>query len=152
MACAAEAGLSDGAPAFDFWNQRLYGELQNAIQARLEPSSVLLLSLHERLGRPQFLATDRHVAQGALELESVEWDAPATTIRGVSLGVLGTDHNLYLYLPEKHPWRQREPFFYTDFAGYTLQVTEPQILRLHLRFDRTEGVSWEVNLEQLFSS
>ena len=136
--------------AFDFWNQRFYGELHESFTARVEPASVLLLSIHERRGVAQFLSTDRHIAQGALELETVEWDAAASTIRGVSLGAPGTDHNVFIYLPDKHPWHQRDPFFFYDFPGYTLHVPEPQILRVHVRFDKAERVAWEVNLKTFF--
>jgi hypothetical protein len=136
--------------AFDFWNQRFYGELRERFTARLEPSSVLLLSLHERRGVPQFLATDRHVTQGAVELETVEWDAATSTIRGVSLGAPSTAHNVFLYLPEPHPWRQRDPFFFYDFPGYTLMVMEEHLLRIRVRFNRGERVAWEVNLKAFF--
>ncbi|MEK7678002.1 MAG: alpha-galactosidase [Verrucomicrobiota bacterium] len=136
--------------AFDFWNQRFYGELRESFTARLEPASVLLLSIHEDRGVPQFLSTDRHIAQGALELATVEWDAAASTLRGLSVGAPGTDHNVYLHLPDKHPWRQRNPFFFYDFPGYTLHVPEPQILRVHVRFNKTERVAWEVNVAKFF--
>ena len=136
--------------AFDFWNQRLFGEIRETLQARIEPCSVLLLSLHEKRGVPQFLSTDRHVCQGAVELENVEWDAAGSILRGVSLGAPGTDHNVFIYLPEKHPWQQRDPFFYTDFPGYTLHLPAEQILRIHVRFEKSERVPWEVNLKTLF--
>jgi alpha-galactosidase len=132
--------------AFDFWNQRLFGEVRGLLRARVEPSAVLLLSLHEKREAPQFISTDRHVTQGAVELEDVGWDAAAGKLQGVSLGAPGTDHSVFIYLPRKHPWRQRDPFFFYDFPGYTLQLPAEQILRIRVHFDQSGRVPWEVNL------
>ena len=61
--------------AFDFWKQQFIGELTNEIKITVQPGSVTLLALHERSGNPQFISTDRHVLQGALEIENVNWNA-----------------------------------------------------------------------------
>jgi hypothetical protein len=136
--------------AFDFWRQRFFGELHGRLGVRLEPASVLLLAIHERRGVPQLIATDRHVSQGGVELETAAWDAASTTLSGVSLGPAGTEHNVYLYLPEKHPWVQSDPFLFYDFPGYTLKITEENILRVHVRFEKKGRVPWAVNMKQFF--
>jgi hypothetical protein len=138
--------------AFDFWNQRFFGELRQGFQVHLEPSSVLLLTIHERLGRPQFLSTDRHIAQGAIEVETITWDPNKEIIRGVCLGASGPDYSVYLYLPDPHPWHQRDPFFSYDFPGYSLHLPAPQIVRLRFHFGHEARVPWEVNIKKLFSS
>jgi hypothetical protein len=136
--------------AFDFWKQKFFGELREQFTVRLEPASVVLLAIHERRGVPQLVSTDRHVSQGGVELESVEWSAATTTLSGVSLGPSGTEHNVYLYLPQKHPWVQADPFLFYDFPGYTLKVMEENILRVRMRFDKTGRVPWEVNMGEFF--
>jgi hypothetical protein len=136
--------------AFDFWKQKFFGELRGRFSVQLEPASVVLLAIHERRGAPQLISTDRHVTQGGVELESVEWNAATTTLSGVSLGPSGTEHSVYLYLPEKHPWVQADPFFFYDFPGYTLKVMEENILRVRVRFDTTGRVPWEVNVGKFF--
>ena len=138
--------------AFDFWRQKFFGELRSQFSVRLEPASVMLLAIHERRGVPQVISTDRHVTQGGVELESVEWDAATTTLSGVSLGPAGTEHNVYLYLPEKHPWVQGDPFMFYDFPGYTLKVMEENIMRVHVRFEKAERVPWSVNMKKFFGS
>jgi hypothetical protein len=138
--------------AFDFWRQRFFGELRQNLSVRLEPASVALLAIHERRRVPQLISTDRHVTQGGVELESLEWEPAAATFNGVSLGPAGTEHNVYLYLPEKHPWAQADPFMFYDFPGYTLKVTEEHILRVHVRFESTARVPWSVNLKKFFGN
>ena len=136
--------------AFDFWKQKFFGELRGQLSVRLEPASVVLLAIHERRGVAQLISTDRHVTQGGVELESVEWNAATTTLSGVSLGPSGTEHSVYLYLPQKHPWVQADPFLFYDFPGYTLKVMEENILRVRVRFDKTDRVPWEVKMGKFF--
>ena len=145
-------GLAPGRTyvAFDFWKQKFFGELNEQISMRLEPASVVLLAIHERRGMPQLLSTDRHVTQGGVELESMEWNAHMTTLSGVSLGPPRSEHNVFLYLPDKHPWVQADPFLFYDFPGYTLKVMEENILRVRVRFDQTGRVPWEVNTRKFF--
>lgn len=136
--------------AFDFWRQKFFGDLGPEFSVRLEPASVLLLAVHEKRGVPQFLSTDRHISQGGVELASLAWDGPAATLNGISLGPPGSAHSVYLYLPEKHPWVQADPFLFYDFPGYTLKVMEPNILRVQVRFENAERVQWSVNLKEFF--
>lgn len=138
--------------AYDFWKQRFHGEVNKELTLELEPASVGLLALHEKRGVPQVISTDRHIMQGAVELESVEWDAASQTLRGVSKGARGTDHRVYVYLPEAHPWVQGDPFYFYDFPGYTLKmmVMEPNIMSVHVRFDSSEQVAWQISLRDFF--
>jgi len=138
--------------AFDFWRQRFFGELRDRFSVRLEPASVVLLAIHERRGVPQLISTDRHITQGGVELESLDWDAATATLGGVSLGPAGTAHNVYLYLPEKRPWMQGDPFMFYDFPGYTLKVMDDNIMRVHVRFDQTDRVAWSVDMRKLFGN
>ena len=136
--------------AFNFWEQKFYGELRGGIRVKLPPASVLLLAIHKKRAEPHVIATDRHVSQGGVELENVIWDAATKTLRGVSLGATGTDHKVFVWLPAPRPWSQTTPFFFHDFAGYTLKMAEEQILRVRVRFGETNRVSWSVDLPQLF--
>jgi hypothetical protein len=136
--------------AFDFWKQKFFGELQGRVSVRPEPASVVCLAIHQKRGLPQLISTDRHVTQGGVELEDIEWNPHTGVISGASLGPRGTEHNVYLFLPEKHPWVQADPFLFYDFRGYTLKVMEDNILRVHVRFEKAERVPWEVNLRKFF--
>jgi hypothetical protein len=136
--------------AFDFWKQKFFGELRGQFSVRLEPASVVLLAIHERRGVPQLISTGRHVTQGGVELESIAWNAATTTLSGISLGPSGTVHSVFLYLPDKHPWVQADPFLFYDFPGYTLKIMEENILRVQVRFDKTGRVPWEVDMGKFF--
>ncbi len=136
--------------AYNFWEQRFLGEIQKEVALSLAPSSVALLSIHEKRDEPQFISTDRHVMQGAVGLETAGWDSAAGAFSGVSLGPKGTEHNVFIHLPQQHEWVQKEPFFHHDGEGYTFKIVEPHILRVRVRFEDSERVSWHASLRELF--
>jgi hypothetical protein len=136
--------------AYDFWKQQFHGELREKLQLKLEPSSCIVLAIHEKRGTPQVIGSDRHVLQGAVELADVAWDPATSTLRGHSLGPSGTDHRLAVYLPEPHPWVQADPFFFYDREGYTLRMLGPNIMRIHVRFTKAERADWSVDFRQFW--
>jgi hypothetical protein len=111
---------------------------------------VRLLALHRKQGVPQVVSTDRHVLQGALELESVAWDAARRRLSGLSLGPKGSAHNVAVFVPEPHPWVQGGPFLHQDFPSYTLKMLDEHVLRVRVRFDRDTRVPWEIRFDDLF--
>jgi hypothetical protein len=132
--------------AYDFWDECLHGEVSRELRVKVAPAGVLLLALHEKRDVPQVLSTDRHVLQGARELEDVIWNAETQTLSGVSHGPLGSAHNVAVHLPEPVPWKQGGPFLFHDFSGYTLKMMSEHILRVRVRFDRVTRVMWQVEM------
>jgi len=49
-----------------------------------------MMSVRKKLDHPQVLSTNRHIMQGYLDMEDVEWDARKRTLSGVS-EVVGGD-------------------------------------------------------------
>ena len=130
--------------AYEFWNQRLHGEVRDSLQVSLNPSSVALLTLHQLRGAPQVISTDRHFTQGGVELENLQWDPGTNTLSGVSLGPLATAHNVTIYIPGGYRWAEPLYGYFKEFPNYSLKLMEPRILRVHVRFDKGERVPWEV--------
>ncbi len=136
--------------AYDFWGEHLLGEVSGRLRLTVGPGSVMLLAIHERRGVPQVLSTDRHVLQGAIELENVAWDPATKTMEGVSVAPVGTAHNVAVYVPEAHPWVQGGPFLYHDLPSCTAKMMDDHMLRIRVRFTETARVQWKVELERLF--
>lgn len=134
--------------AYDFWRERWHGEIRGALRVRVPPASVTLLAVHEKRDVPHVLSTDRHVLQGALELEGVRWDAANRTLAGVSLGPEGTAHHVMVYVPEAQAWRQGGPFLIHDFGGYTVKMVDAHLLRLRVRFEPGPRVAWKVGFRE----
>ena len=134
--------------AYDFWGERVHGEVTGELRVQVLPASVLLLSLHEKRGTPQVISTDRHVLQGAVELEQVDWDAATRTLRGTSLGPRDTAHNVTVFVPEAQRWVQGGPFLFHDFPGYSLKMIDAHLLRVRVRFDEAPRVEWRIAFDE----
>lgn len=136
--------------AFDFWKQQFIGEITGELKVTVAPGSVTLLSLHEKTGQPQFISTDRHVLQGAVETEDVNWNEQTKTISGVSTGSLNTSHNVYVYVPGDHPWTWGGYVLYRDYDSYSLKLVDKNIMQVHINFDKADHVKWEINVDDFF--
>lgn len=137
--------------AYDFWQERLHGLVEREVSVTVPPAGVTLLALHEKQGRPQVISTDRHVLQGAVELESLTWDEEIQTLQGISLGPVGTAHNIAVYVPEPQQWVQGGPFLFHDFPGYTLKMMDAHILRVRVRFTDQGQAAWKINFRDLLT-
>jgi len=144
-------GLDPGVAwlAYDFWQESFLGEVRGELRVTVPPGGVVLLSVRQQRGIPQVLSTDRHILQGAVELENVAWDPEARALCGVSLGPAGSAHHLAIYLPEARPWRQGGHVLFRDFPGYTMRVVDDHLLRMRVRFDQADRVAWRVGLSDL---
>ncbi len=138
--------------AYDFWMERFCGEVTGSLIVKVLPASVTLLSLHEKTGVPQIISTDRHVLQGAIELEEVTWNAAAYMLSGISVGPSNTSHNVAIYLPEEQNWVQGKKSLHHDFESYSLKLMDNHILRVHVKFNDSERVRWQIKFDELFKS
>ncbi|HOW68085.1 MAG TPA: alpha-galactosidase [Candidatus Paceibacterota bacterium] len=136
--------------AYDFWNEGFHGEVTREMRLTVLPASVTLLALREKRGVPQVIGTDRHVLQGVHELEHVTWDQETRRLSGVSLGPMGSAHNLAVYVPEARPWRQGNHVLHHDHPGYSLRMADEHILRVHVQFDQAERLSWQIDFNDFF--
>lgn len=137
--------------AFDFWKEQFLGEIQNEIHLNIQPGSVTLLSLHEKSGVSQFISTDRHVLQGAVEIEDVKWDPSLKILNGISNGPINSAHNIFVFIPESHPWGQGGHALFHDYNSYSLKMIDDHILRIHVEFKGSSSVKWEFNYDDFYS-
>ncbi|MCC6125187.1 MAG: hypothetical protein IT426_09515 [Pirellulales bacterium] len=84
---------------YDFWNDRFAGRLKgsDSLVQKLRPGEARMLAVHEVEPNPQFLATDRHLMQGYLDLtKQPEWNGAKKTLSGVSKVVAGEPYRVIL--------------------------------------------------------
>ena len=76
--------------AYEFWGQQYCGTFTNALEAADVPMrSVKLFAVRPVAQHPQFVGDDRHITQGAVELNDLAWNAEAKTYT-VDVKVVGT--------------------------------------------------------------
>jgi hypothetical protein len=130
--------------AFDFWKQQFIGEITGEIKLTIQPGSVVLLTIHEKSGSPQFISTDRHVMQGALEIANINWNQSTKTVSGTSIGPLKTSHNVFVYIPQSHPWTWSGSGLFQDHDSYSLKLVDNNVIRVYVNFDQSDHVKWEI--------
>jgi hypothetical protein len=74
-------GLDPSKPytAFEFWSGSWEGLIKGGIGCEIPMRTVRLFALWEAADHPQFIGDDRHITQGAVELNDLKWDATAKT-------------------------------------------------------------------------
>jgi hypothetical protein len=72
----SELGLPDDKEylLYEFWSRKFLGAHRDHYTIHVAPRANVLLAVHERLDRPQFLSTDRHVTQGGVEWSQSTWN------------------------------------------------------------------------------
>jgi hypothetical protein len=134
---------------YDFWEERLLGEATGNLDVRILPENVTLLAIHEKKGIPQFISTDRHILQGAIELDDILWDETTKTLTGISSGPASTAYNVLVYIPEGVNWHQDSNSFNKDLKNYSIKQTDPQVLKVHLRFAQEKTIKWDIVFNSL---
>jgi len=130
---------------YDFWKESLFGEITRSLDLTLQPEGVTLLAIHEKRDVPQFLSSDRHILQGAVETDEIIWDESSGTLRGISSGPRQTSYNVFVYMPESISWKQGQQSLYRDYPGYSIRQTAPQVIRVHLSFGDFEKIEWAIS-------
>jgi len=83
---------------FDFWNRKYMGSFSCKINvSKLLPHHCIVLGIREKKDIPQIMATDMHISQGELELESSSFEDGSLKIKMSTCGKKG---NIYIYIPE----------------------------------------------------
>lgn len=86
---------------FDFWNEQFMGEFTEDFPAEaIAEGDCRVYAIRPSLGRPQVLSTNRHISQGAYELEDVAWDG--TILSGKMNLPAGHEFSIFIYSPNEY--------------------------------------------------
>jgi len=135
--------------AYDFWMERLFGEVTNNLEIKILPESVTLLALHLKKDIPQVISTGRHVLQGANEIEDIQWDDSEKILNGISLGPKNTAYNVMIYMPEGAKWEQGNQSLYKDYDNYSVKLVDSRLLRVRLKFNDIEKIKWKISFNEM---
>jgi hypothetical protein len=68
---------------YEFWTEKSAGVMKGSFTMELFPRSVRLLVIHRLETVPQWMGSDRHVAQNAMELEAYQWNDKTRSLEGI---------------------------------------------------------------------
>jgi len=120
---------------YSFWEKKYLGRFRGRLDLLLPPEECRVLSLRPVAGHPQLLSTDRHITQGGVECEDLNWDEASLTLSGGTHLIRGNPAVVSLYVP---------PHFRFRSASHAADRDEEQLLRLTLAAPRTGSVAWTV--------
>ena len=86
--------------AFEFWSGSWEGVIANGFGCEVPMRTVRLLALWEAADHPQFVGDDRHLTQGAVELNNLAWDAAARTYTLDVKAIGGFPFTYFVRVPE----------------------------------------------------
>ncbi|MFQ6131662.1 MAG: hypothetical protein ACE5R4_06475, partial [Armatimonadota bacterium] len=127
---------------YDFWNERLVGELAGGVSAWLPPTSARVYAIRPVVDRPVLLSTSRHITQGALDLRGVRWSGGGRDVTGTSEVVGGDPYTIAIYLPTS-PRRWTLKSARAEVASVETE-TDGQLARVTLTSPESRAVRWHV--------
>ncbi len=85
---------------YEFWTAAGQGVHAGRFAMAVPPRGVRLLAMHPATAHPQFLSSDRHITQGAVEMRSCAWDDAARALSGSVQAIGGFPLTLRFRVPE----------------------------------------------------
>ncbi|MBP3693428.1 MAG: alpha-galactosidase [Thermoguttaceae bacterium] len=79
----AEVGLDphQDCVMYEFWTEHYVGKVNGGFSCKIPPHAVRLFAVHRAQDHPQFLSSDRHITQGAVDVKSVSWQEGKLTAK-----------------------------------------------------------------------
>ncbi|MDO4574347.1 MAG: alpha-galactosidase [Planctomycetia bacterium] len=104
----AELGLdaSKEYALYEFWTNTYEGTVREGFEKRIPAHAVRLYAVHEVQATPQFLSSDRHITQGAVDIQEMRWDDAAKTLSGKVTLVANNLTTLRFRIPDGFAFRK----------------------------------------------
>ena len=122
----SQMGLTNGKyHVFDFWKQEYLGVVDTKLKLdALSEGHCQVVSFRPVLDRPQVLGTERHISQGAFDLEGVKWQNES--LSGTYKVGPGQKWSLSVFIPKGYSVSKLEPKgIDTTLNGQVLKLTMP---------------------------
>jgi hypothetical protein len=106
----AELGIDSDAEyaLFEFWTQKSLGIMKGNFTMDIPAHSVRLVAMHKKKAIPQWLSSDRHIAQTAKELKDYGWNNSSRILEG-KIQLIGTfSLTMRLHMPEDYTFSNAE--------------------------------------------
>ena len=91
--------------AFEFWNGSWEGVIKGGIGCEIPMRTVRIFALWEAADHPQFVGDDRHLTQGAVEINGLKWDENAKTYTLDVKAIGGFPFTYFVRIPEGYEFK-----------------------------------------------
>ncbi len=118
---------------YEFWTQKSYGTITQNFAMEVPARSVRLLAMHPLKKAPQWISSDRHITQNAVELKEFKWDDLTRTLEG-KIELIGLfPLTMRLYIPQGFSLSGTE----CDNVECTARKEENSMLAVTFKSDKT---------------
>lgn len=118
---------------------RLLSCLTVGLSAATAKPPNILFAIRELLDRPQLVTTNRHLSQGAAEIEMLTWNVKTNTLEGRSRVIAGDKYRVKLHVPKSYHLEtatvERKPL-QAEMDG--------DFLTLPIEREKTASVAWSL--------
>ncbi len=148
---------------YDFWNDRLVGRFPGSqrFEQTLRLGEARMMSVRRVERNPQFLASNRHIMQGLVDLVGIEWNQDAKELRGVSLVVGGETYRAIVACNGRKPVGVRVDdtvargtagsVFPVSLDSHTAHIVtapgQPDLVEVHLQRPDNGPMAWHLTFE-----
>jgi hypothetical protein len=142
---AEELGIDAGGDytAFEFWTARAvpYEKASQSLSMDVPAHGVRIVVVHPLQSVPQWVGSDRHIAQNGLEITDYAWHPERRSLEG-TVRLIGTfPLTMYLNVPKGYTYRSMK----CSGARYTMKEKSPGLLSVTLLADRTTAAKFEIH-------
>jgi len=146
---------------YDFWEQKMPTRssryyfrslmpFDSEMALEIAPNACKIITIHEKLPHPQVLSTNRHLTQGAVDLENVVWVQEKKTLSGLSKLVRNDAYELVVTLPADLIFVSASAA--DDGVSCTAWLDDPDVdryntLRVRLKSARNQKAQWSVKFK-----
>ena len=125
---------------YDFWNDDFKGVFRGSFDCgKPAEHDTLVFAVREVREHPWIVSTNRHLTQGAVDLQDVAWDASKQTLAGVSKVVAGDAYAVTVHVPDGYKAAEAE------VDGHAVDVSAlDKGARLKFTPGKTAVVRWSV--------
>ncbi len=125
---------------FEFWTQKSFLAMKGTFTMDVPPHSVRLLTMHIEKPYPQWISSDRHVTQNAMELKVYGWRDENSAVEGI-IQLTGTfPLTMRLRVPNGYSFSNAE----CDGAKLSLEKEENNILAVTFKADKTGDFAFRI--------
>jgi len=128
---------------FEFWKEKLLGVMKDEIHlGELEYQGLESLAIREKLERPQLISTNRHLSQGAAEIEMIRWEE--NHLKGRSHVIVDDEYVITLYVPNNYK------FHSATVNGVSAKIIRKgHLLRIAYLPLETSSLSWDISFTKI---
>lgn len=127
----AEIGLDPQVEylVYDLWGRRLHRGVKGHFSLQIADHANALLTVQSSFDRPQVVSSDRHLTQGGIEIERVDWDDSRNTLSGIVRLVANHPTELVVAVPEGFQLQGTEATAGTEIRASARGDTVSVVLR-----------------------